>query len=58
MPYINRFPTKKTRWQNSNKRKRNRTDKEKLRVKLYNNSKWKKLRLQTYTILTALLKMG
>ena len=45
MPYINRFPTKKTRWQNSNKRKRNRTDKEKLRVKLYNNSKWKKLRL-------------
>lgn len=45
MPYINRFPAKKTRWQNSNKRKRNRTDKEKLRVKLYNNSKWKKLRL-------------
>ena len=43
MPFIKRLPNQKKRW--DNKRKRNRTDKEKLRVKLYNNSKWKKLRL-------------
>lgn len=46
MPYINRLPAKKTRWKkHSNSRKRNRTEKEKMRVKLYNNSKWKKMRL-------------
>lgn len=44
MPYINR-PKNKSNFKYSNKRKRNRTDKEKLRVRLYNNSKWKKLRL-------------
>ena len=46
MPYINRLPAKKTRWKkHSNSRKRNKTEKEKMRVKLYNNSKWKKMRL-------------
>ena len=43
MPYIKKLPNKKKKYSNS--RKRNRTDKEKLRVKLYNNKKWKKLRL-------------
>lgn len=40
MPFINR-PPKKARNFYSNKRKRNKTEKEKLRVKLYNNKKWK-----------------
>lgn len=43
MPYINRFPARKPNYY-SNKRKRNKTEKEKLRVKLYNNKKWKALR--------------
>ena len=44
MPFINKPPkTIKKKWDNN--RKRNRTEKEKLRVKLYNNKKWKKLRL-------------
>lgn len=42
MPYIKRLP-KKVR--NRNYRKRNKSDKEKLRVQLYNKSAWKKLRL-------------
>ena len=38
MPFINRPPKAiKKKWDNS--RKRNRTEKEKLRVKLYNNKK-------------------
>lgn len=48
MPYINRFkrkPKEYKKYHNSNKRKRNRTDKEKLRVKLYNKKAWKRLRL-------------
>lgn len=46
MPYINRLPAKKTRWKrHSNSRKRNKTEKEKMRVRLYNNSQWKKMRL-------------
>lgn len=44
MPYIYKSPKKiKKRWDNN--RKRNRTEKEKLRTRLYNNVKWKKLRL-------------
>ena len=43
MPFINKpHKTIKKKWDNN--RKRNRTEKEKLRVKLYNNKKWKKLR--------------
>ena len=44
MPYINRFPARKPRNFYSIKRKRNKSDKEKLRVKLYNLKKWKVLR--------------
>ena len=43
MAYIKRLP-KKARNFYSNKRKRNKTEKEKLRVRLYNNKKWKALR--------------
>lgn len=46
MPYINRLPDKKTKWKrHSNSRKRNKTEKEKMRIRLYNNSQWKKMRL-------------
>ena len=44
MPYIKQLPKKKYINKNRNNRKRNKTDKEKLRIKLYNNKKWKKLR--------------
>ena len=42
MPYIKRLPKKK---KTNNNRKRNKSDKEKLRVKLYNKAAWKKLRI-------------
>lgn len=42
MPYIKRLPTKP---KNRNNRKRNKTEKGKLRQRLYNMSEWKKLRL-------------
>ena len=42
MPYINRFPTNRN-WKRKPYRKKNST-KAKLRAKLYNNSKWRKLR--------------
>lgn len=43
MPYIKRLPKRQPkRWDNS--RKRNRTEKEKLRVRLYNKKDWKRLR--------------
>lgn len=45
MPYIKKLPSKKWVNRNRNDRKRNRTEKEKLRVRLYNNKKWKRLRL-------------
>lgn len=41
MPFIQKFPK---RTNNRNSRKRNKSDKEKLRIKLYNKSAWKKLR--------------
>lgn len=45
MPYIKKLPNKKFVNRNRNNRKRNKSEKEKLRVRLYNNKKWKKLRL-------------
>lgn len=42
MPFIKKLPKRK---KTNNNRKRNKSDKEKLRVKLYNKSAWKKLRL-------------
>lgn len=41
MPYIKRFPSTP---RNRNNRKRNKSDKEKLRVRLYNKKAWKHLR--------------
>lgn len=43
MPYIKKLPKRKKQYDNS--RKRNKTEKEKLRVRLYNLSSWKKLRM-------------
>ena len=42
MPYIKRFKTKPS---NRNSRKRNKSEKGKLRQSLYNKAAWKKLRL-------------
>ena len=46
MPYIKKLPKKAN---NRNNRKRNKSEKEKLRVRLYNKAAWKKLR-QGYLI--------
>lgn len=42
MPYIKKLPK---RDRSNNNRKRNKSEKEKLRIRLYNNKKWKKVRL-------------
>ena len=44
MPYIKLPPKKKWINKNHNDRKKNKTDKQKLRTKLYNLAQWKKVR--------------
>lgn len=53
MPYIQKLPKQQ---RNRNNRKRNKSDKEKLRVRLYNKAAWKKLR-QGYLISHPLCEM-